>query len=603
MKLRWWTLFFLALFVADCATSIAPQGGPEDKYPPRVAGVFPAPGSVNVPPELNVHLQFDEWIAASVPRSAVTISPPLEKRLKFEVDGDELFIRSKARLDENTTYTLTIASGLKDLRGNAIAEPFRLTFSTGPVIDSLSVSGRVMVTSSMVKKKQYPTVGLFLLGASERSAHHYLEKFRDSLSVEADSLPKLTREIPIFSTQTDSLGRFHLAGLKAGRYRVVAFLDANGNQKIEPSVELAGVGEFDLELSPQSADTLWIALADQDTTPVSLDAVTQTGKASLSAKFSRNLLLDSAFLSRENCALFSPDSERIAPDWVYRSPKSDEVEFYFDFLANRDSSYTFACKVGRDSLGRSLSEKLSTLSLDWKEMKGDTLSPAKVSTVPASGAKNVFPKDSVEVVYDKPVADSLLDSLRGRLIFVQNKDTLPVKILRKDPVRFLVFGDENFQTDAKVELLERYADSTLSSPDSATGKRDTIVTQKTRTWAKFETVPKLQLASLSGKIPGASRDTRVRIRKVDSETFVTANCTLDGNFQMEDLLEGKYLMEYFRTKDSSDTPYAGNLFEFGHGMPWRALADTLVIERGANTLYAIESRLPKLPAGNHKGTK
>lgn len=603
MKLRWWTLFFLALFVADCATSIAPQGGPEDKYPPRVAGVFPAPGAVNVPMELNVHLQFDEWIAASVSRSAVTISPPLEKRLKFEVDGDELFVRSKARLDENTTYTLTIASGLKDLRSNAIAEPFRLTFSTGPVIDSLSVSGRVMVTASMVKKKQYPTVGLFLMGAAERSAHHYLEKFRDSLSVEADSLPKLTREIPLFSTQTDSLGRFHLAGLKAGRYRVVAFLDENGNQKIEPSVELAGVGEFDLELSPQSADTLWIALADQDTTPVSLDAVTQTGKASLSAKFSRSLLLDSVFLSKENCALFSPDSERISPDWVYRSPKSDEVEFFFGSLANRDSSYTFACKAGRDSLGRRLAEKLSTLSIDWKEMKGDTLSPSKVSTLPAIGSKNVFPKDSVEVVYDKPVSDSLLDSLRARLILVQNKDTLPVKILRKDPVRFFVFGDEKFQTDAKVELLERYADSTLSSPDSATGKRDTIVTWKTRMWVKFETVPKLQLSSLSGKIPGGSRDTQVRIRKVDSETFVTTACTIDGNFQMDGLTEGKYLMEYFRTKDSSDIPYAGNLFDFDYGMPWRALADTLVVERGANTLYAIESRLPKLPAGNHKGTR
>ncbi len=597
MKFRRWPLFFLCLLVADCATSIAPQGGPEDKYPPRVAGVFPAPGAVNVAPELNVHLQFDEWIASSVPRSAVTISPPLEKRLRFEVDGDELFIRSKARLDENTTYTLTIASGLKDLRGNAIAEPFRLTFSTGPVIDSLSVSGRVMVTPAMGKKKLYPTVGLFLMGAAERSAHHYLEKFRDSLSVDADSMPRLTREIPLFSTQTDSLGRFHLAGLKAGRYRVVAFLDENGNQKVEPSVELAGVGEFDLELSPQGADTLWIALADQDTTPVSLDAVTQTGKSSLSARFSRNLYLDSALLSKENCALFSPDSERISPDWIYRSPKGGDVEFYFDSLANRDSSYTFACKAGRDSLGRRLSERLSTLSIDWKEMKGDTLPPARVSTFPANGAKNVFPKDSVEVVYGKPVADSLLDSLRERLIFVQNKDTLPARISRKDPVRFLVFGDERFQTDAKVELLERYADSTLSSPDSVTGKRDTVVTQKTRVWVKFETVPKLQLSSLSGKIPGASTETRVRVRKVDSEVLVTANCTIDGNFRMDDLVEGKYLMEYFQTKDSLDTPYAGNLFEFDYGMPWRALADTLVIERGANTLQAIESRLPILSAG------
>lgn len=596
MKFRGWSFFFSLFVLVACATSVAPQGGPEDKYPPRVSGVFPAPGTVNVPPELNVHLQFDEWIASSVPRSAVTISPPLEKKLRFEVDGDELFIRSKARLDENTTYTLTIANGLKDLRGNAIAEPFRLTFSTGPVIDSLAVSGRVMVTPAMLKKRLFPTVGLFLMGKAERASHHYLEKFRDSSNVDADSLPKLSREIPLFSTQTDSLGRFHLAGLKAGRYRVVAFLDGNGNQKIEPSAELAGVGEFDLELSPQSADTLWIALADQDTTPVSLESVTQTGKASLKAKFSKNIFLDSAFLSADNCALLANDSARISPTWIYRAPGSADVEFYFDSLANRDSSYTFACRDGRDSVGRKLSPRLSSLSVEWRKMENDTLSPAKVSTVPASGSKNVFPKDSVEIVYDKPISDSLLDSLRRRLVFVQNGDTLPAKILRGDPVRFFVFGEENFLTDAKVELLERYADSTLSSPDSVTGKRDTIVTMKTRVWSKFETVPKLQLSTLSGKIPGASADTRVRLRKVDSESFTTARCSPDGNFRMDDLTEGKYMLEYFRTKDSLDVPYAGNIFEFDHGMPWRALADTLVVERGANTLNPIESRLPSLSA-------
>jgi hypothetical protein len=55
---------------------------------------------------------------------------------------------------------------------------------------------------------------------------------------------------------------------------------------------------------------------------------------------------------------------------------------------------------------------------------------------------------------------------------------------------------------------------------------------------------------------------------------------------MDDLTEGKYLMEYFRTKDSLNVPYAGKLFHFEHGMPWRALVDTLVIERGANVLNA-----------------
>ena len=587
MKLRVLALLFFAFVLWNCATSVAPGGGPEDKYPPRVAGVYPAPNSTNMPLELNVHLQFDEWIATSVPRSAVMISPPLEKKLKFEVDGDELFVTSKARLDSNTTYTVTIANGLKDLRGNAVTDPFRLTFSTGPMIDSLSVKGQVMVSRAMLQKKQLPTIGLFLVGASERASHHYLEKYRDSTqTAEADSIPKLTKEQPLFSTQTDSLGRFHLAGLKAGHYRVVAFVDVNGNQKIETSAELAGIATADLVLTPEYSGALWVPLADQDTTPVSLESVTQVSKNALTAKFSKNLFIDSTLLDKENCVLLTADSTRIRPTWIFRAPRSNDMQYVFDSLANADSSYTFRCAYGKDSVGRFLDSRLASLSIDWTEQKGDTLPSKMVATAPSMNAKNVFTKDSIWITYDKPLADSVLDSLRRVLILVQNQDTLPVNVFRKDPVRFAVYGSEAFLTDAKVELLERYADSTLSSPDSVTGNRDTIVTIKTRPWVKFETVPKLQLASLSGKIPGGSTDTRVRIRKADSDQFTTVSCTANGSFQMDDLTEGKYLMEYFRTKDSLNVPYAGKLFHFEHGMPWRALVDTLVIERGANVLNA-----------------
>lgn len=515
------------------------------------------------------------------------ISPPLEKKLKFEVDGDELFVTSKARLDSNTTYTVTIANGLKDLRGNAVTDPFRLTFSTGPIIDSLSVKGQVMVSRAMLQKKQLPTIGLFLVGASERASHHYLEKYRDSTqTAEADSIPKLTKEQPLFSTQTDSLGRFHLAGLKAGHYRVVAFVDVNGNQKIETSAELAGVATADLILTPEYSGALWVPLADQDTTPVSLESVTQVSKNALTAKFSKNLFIDSTLLDKENCVLLTADSTRIRPTWIFRAPRSNDMQYVFDSLANADSSYTFRCAYGKDSVGRFLDSRLASLSIDWTEQKGDTLPSKMVATAPSMNAKNVFTKDSIWITYDKPLADSVLDSLRRVLILVQNQDTLPVNVFRKDPVRFAVYGNEAFLTDAKVELLERYADSTLSSPDSVTGNRDTIVTMKTRPWVKFETVPKLQLASLSGKIPGGSTDTRVRIRKADSDQFTTVSCTANGSFQMDDLTEGKYLMEYFRTKDSLNVPYAGKLFHFEHGMPWRALVDTLVIERGANVLNA-----------------
>ena len=100
-----------SLLIGACATVEAPKGGPEDKLPPRVAGVSPAPQAVQQPTDLNVTLLFDECIADKIPRNAVSVSPPIEKKLQLEVDGDRLYIRSKSPLDSNTTYTLTITVG------------------------------------------------------------------------------------------------------------------------------------------------------------------------------------------------------------------------------------------------------------------------------------------------------------------------------------------------------------------------------------------------------------------------------------------------------------------------------------------------------------
>ena len=70
-------------------------------------------------------------------------------------------------------------------------------------------------------------------------------------------------------------------------YRVVAFVDVNGNQKIEPAQELAGVWVKDLELTEETKDTLWVALADQDTSLLELESVSQPFAHVLEANFSR----------------------------------------------------------------------------------------------------------------------------------------------------------------------------------------------------------------------------------------------------------------------------------------------------------------------------
>ena len=581
--------YFLAscLMIAACATQVAPTGGPEDKLPPRVAGVSPAPKTANHPNELYVKLEFDEWINASIPRGAITISPPIEKKLRYEVHGKTLEVYSRAELDTGTTYTVTFAGGIKDLRGNALAKPFQVVFSTGAIIDSLTLHGRVMVSDSLVRKKSYPSVGLYLMGP-ERESKRYLEKYRDTVTKVLDSLPMLTKEEPLYLTAADSIGNFTFTGLKAGRYRVVAFVDGNGNHKIEPSSELAGVWISDLALSETTQDTLWIPLADMDTSHVELESVSQPFANVLEAKFSRHVYFDSAFADTSNCYLAS-SADTLYPQLVYLGTES-APRFYFEPKPKDDELYKFVCRNGKDSLSRVLDSARNYAEIEWKEMAGDTLAP-KIQSVKVMGkAKNAFPDDSLVVIYDKPV----LDSLKDMFFIVEGKDTTQVSVKKLDPVRFVVVRGEPWPTDSKFNLLRGYSDTTLAKADS-NGVRDTVIKTKYENKLQFETVSKLKLASLVGKIPGAKAGALVRLKSVETGKFEYAKCSPYGVFSFNDLVEGGYIIDYYYADEGTDLPSGGSLNPFRFGSAWRTPIDTLKIKSGPNDLEQMMPNLPALP--------
>ncbi|MBO4829523.1 MAG: Ig-like domain-containing protein [Fibrobacter sp.] len=581
--------YFLAscLMIAACATQVAPTGGPEDKLPPRVAGVSPAPKTANHPNELYVKLEFDEWINASIPRGAITISPPIEKKLRYEVHGKTLEVYSRAELDTGTTYTVTFAGGIKDLRGNALAKPFQVVFSTGATIDSLTLNGRVMVSDSLVRKKSYPSVGLYLMGP-ERESKRYLEKYRDTVTRVLDSLPMLTKEEPLYLTAADSIGNFTFTGLKAGRYRVVAFVDGNGNHKIEPSSELAGVWISDLALSETTQDTLWIPLADLDTSHVELESVSQPFANVLEAKFSRHVYFDSAFADTSNCYLAS-SADTLYPQLVYLGTES-APRFYFKPKPKDDVLYKFVCRNGKDSLSRVLDSARNYAEIEWKEMAADTLAP-KIQSVKVMGkAKNAFPDDSLIVIYNKPV----LDSLKDMFFIVEGKDTTQVPVKKLDPVRFVVVRGEPWPTDSKFNLLRGYTDTTLAKADS-NGVRDTVIKTKYENKLQFETVSKLKLASLEGKIPGAKSGALVRLKSVETGKFEYAKCSPYGVFSFNDLLEGGYIIDYYYADEGTDLPSGGSLNPFRFGSAWRTPIDTLKIKSGPNDLEQLMPNLPALP--------
>lgn len=83
---------------------------------------------------------------------------------------------------------------------------FRYTFSTGPIIDSLQLSGKIINASTLIGEK-----GILVM--------LYAENF--------DSIPLKKR--PYYFTKTKEDGSYLLTNLKAGIYKVFALEDKNSN--------------------------------------------------------------------------------------------------------------------------------------------------------------------------------------------------------------------------------------------------------------------------------------------------------------------------------------------------------------------------------------
>ena len=139
------------LFLLHCAHMEAPSGGPKDETPPQLSGIFPAPGSVNVPLKLEVKLEFTEWIQRSWVNlpfiSQVTLSPALARKLIFKVKENSIYITSNSSLQPNTTYILSVNNSISDLNNQRLKKNFHLisrnlkvTFFFFAILANLEVS-------------------------------------------------------------------------------------------------------------------------------------------------------------------------------------------------------------------------------------------------------------------------------------------------------------------------------------------------------------------------------------------------------------------------------------------------------------------------------
>lgn len=215
---------FLLLLLAACASRINPTGGPKDTAPPVVVQTVPPNSSVRFSGN-RLSLTFDEFVQLKDGGTGIMISPPLSVPPEVILRGKTVELRLKAPLDNNTTYTVTVGQSLTDIRENNPLPEYGLVFSTGNLLDSLSLSGQLTdaYTNQPVKD------ALVMLYTHEH-----------------DSLPQKT--LPRYFTRSDASGHYTIKNVREGPYMAFALADANSNYLFDQPEEKIGFSEQGMQL-------------------------------------------------------------------------------------------------------------------------------------------------------------------------------------------------------------------------------------------------------------------------------------------------------------------------------------------------------------------
>ncbi len=251
-RLRGLFLLLIILIIAACAKISAPTGGLRDKLPPVVVKSIPENKAKNFAGE-SVVITFDEYVTLDNISEKFMVSPPMQKKPRVFMKGKSVIVEYEDELRENTTYTFYFLDAIKDLNEGNILDNYQFVFSTGPVIDSLSVTGYVFNAEN--------------LEVPEKTQVILYSDLTDSAVI---------KNLPDYISRVDPSGYFRIDNVKEGEYRLYGIKDEdnskNYNRKEEEfafldSAIIVSAGGSYIQVVKDTATRKPLAAATKTTTP------------------------------------------------------------------------------------------------------------------------------------------------------------------------------------------------------------------------------------------------------------------------------------------------------------------------------------------------
>jgi uncharacterized protein (DUF2141 family) len=181
------------------------MGGAKDAAPPKLEKSTPENNSTNYKGKVVV-LEFDEYVDGQKLNENIVISPLVESKYDIITKKKTVTVKFREPFKENTTYNINFGESIKDLTEGNFIKDLNIAFSTGPLIDSLSIQGQAY---DFIKEK----------GVKDLSILVY--KVGDTNTVRNSK--------PLYFSKTNIDGNFNIKNVKEGTYNIYALNDLNKN--------------------------------------------------------------------------------------------------------------------------------------------------------------------------------------------------------------------------------------------------------------------------------------------------------------------------------------------------------------------------------------
>ena len=216
-------LSLLSIFWSGCANIGQPDGGIRDITPPLMDTAQSTPGlQRNFHPDQDhepIILKFNEWVKLEDAFKQVIISPPTQYPPEILLKGKGVQIKLDPRevLLPQTTYTINFGKAVKDLTEGNVVKDLRYVFSTGDIIDTGSINGKVQEALTRDTKEDL----LVMLYYSDDDTIVYKRK-------------------PIYFSRTNKDGSFIIRNIKDTTYKIMVLEEANSNYLYDQDKENIG---------------------------------------------------------------------------------------------------------------------------------------------------------------------------------------------------------------------------------------------------------------------------------------------------------------------------------------------------------------------------